>query len=251
MNCTDLQKPFDDQGFVHCRSFFSPDQIASVRTEVDRVIRDVVPQMPPEQVFYEQTSDHSTLKQLQNLHLHDPFFAALINEGPVRHLAEQLLGHSVTPCNLQYFNKPPGTGLPTPPHQDGYYFKLSPCLAITLWLALENVDAQNGCVRYVIGSHRETMRPHGQTGTLGFSQGITDYPTAHDLAREIACPAEAGDLLAHHALTIHRADGNRSSHRTRQALGFIFYDDRAQQNTGAWQTYQETLHRQLKQEGKI
>ena len=222
-----------------------------LRSEVDRFIREAVPRMPAEHVFYESSADHSTLKQLQNLHQHDPFFADLINEGPVRRLAEQLLGHTVTPHNLQYFNKPPGVGQPTPPHQDGYYFKLSPCLAITLWLALETVDVENGCVRYVRGSHLDGLRPHGVTGTLGFSQGIPDYPGPSDSDREVACPARAGDLLAHHALTVHRADGNRSSNRSRRALGFIYYDDRAEQDTASWQAYQNDLHQRLKEEGRI
>ena len=251
MNRCELQPTFNEFGFVHCPGFFSAEQVVSLRSEVDRFIREAVPRMPAEQVFYEKSEDQATLKQLQNLHQHDAFFANLINQGPVRQLAEQLLGHSVTPHNLQYFNKPPGVGRPTPPHQDGYYFKLSPCLAITLWLALDTVDTENGCVRYVSGSHLDGLRSHGVTGTLGFSQGITDFPTPSDSVREIACPSQPGDLLAHHALTVHRADGNRSTHRSRRALGFIYYDDRAQQDTAAWQSYQDELHQRLKEEGKI
>ena len=43
-----------------------------------------------------------------------------------------------------------------------------------------------------------------------------------DLAAEEAMPAAPGNLLAHHALTIHRAGGNLSATRSRRALGFIF-----------------------------
>jgi hypothetical protein len=46
------------------------------------------------------------------------------------------------------------------------------------------VDAENGCVRYVKRSHRDGMREHGRTGTLGFSQGMTDFGSDDDLARE-------------------------------------------------------------------
>ena len=42
--------------------------------------------------------------------------------------------------NLQYFNKSPGANKPTPPHQDGYYFMITPCEAVTMWLALDEVD---------------------------------------------------------------------------------------------------------------
>ena len=251
MNESEFQHQFNEQGFVYCREFFSTEQVTDILNEIDRVIRDVVPNMPAEHVFYEDKTNRKTLKQLQNLNIHDPFFGKLLNRGPVRQLAETLIGHAVNPQNLQYFNKPPNVGLPTPAHQDGYYFKLTPCRAITLWLALEEIDVENGCVRYVNGSHRKGMRPHGQTETLGFSQGITDYPTALDLAHEIACPASPGDLLAHDALTIHRADGNSSNTRTRRALGFIYYDQRATEDNIAKESYQKELKRRLVQDGKI
>ena len=120
-----------------------------------------------------------------------------------------------------------------------------------MWLALDEVDEENGCVRYVPGSHRRGMREHGSTGTLGFSQGITDFPNADDKEHEIACPASPGDLLAHHAMTIHRADGNRSKTRNRRALGFIYYGASAKEDVEAWERYQHELKAELKREGKI
>ena len=155
------------------------------------------------------------------------------------------------PKNMQYFNKPPGIGQPTPPHQDGYYFMLAPCEAVTMWFALEDVDEENGCVRYVPGSHKHGMREHARTQTLGFSQGIVDYPTVADRESELAFPAKPGDLLVHHALTIHRADGNRSTTRTRRALGFIYYSDRAREDVEAHAAYQRRLAEDMKAAGKL
>ncbi len=231
--------------------FLSLEKVNEVLNNLQRVIDQVVPSMPTEHVFYEDKSDSKTLKQIQQLHVHDSYFGNMMNEGPFRELAESLLDSQVVCQNLQYFNKPPGVGLPTPPHQDGFYFKLNPCSAVTMWMALEPVDEENGCVRYVPESHKRGMRPHGMTGTLGFSQGITDYPTADDSVSEVAFPAMAGDLLAHHAMTIHRADGNKSKTRSRQALGFIYYSVDAKQDETAWQKYQADLKQQLLKTGKI
>ena len=138
------------------------------------------------------------------MHEHDAWFGEFFADKPQR-LAEDLLGTEVVGKNLQYFNKPAAGGQPTPPHQDGFYFKLNPPHALTMWMALEDVDEENGCVHYVKGSHLKGMREHGRTGTLGFSQGMTDFGRQEDLAAEEAVPAAPGDLLAHHALTIHRA----------------------------------------------
>jgi phytanoyl-CoA hydroxylase len=233
------------------KSFLSPREIAEIRRQLMRFQQQVLASLPSEQVYYEDPNDPATLKQIQQLGQHDPYFGRWQTNSVFRELAELLLEGPVTAKNMQYFNKPPGVGQPTPPHQDGYYFMLEPCEAVTMWLALEEVDEENGCVRYIPGSHRQGMRQHARTQTLGFSQGIVDFPTPADIDAELAFPAQPGDLLAHHALTIHRADQNRSATRTRQALGFIYYSERAREDVAAHKAYQQRLADELKAAGKV
>ena len=95
------------------------------------------------------------------------------------------------------------------------------------------------------------MRSHAATGTLGFSQGIVDFPTDEDRQKEIALIAAPGDLLVHHALTVHRADANLSQTRSRRAIGFIFYASQAKVDSKAWERYQEELKNELMRDGKI
>ncbi len=248
---TSQEQEFEDQGFVFIESFQTPAQVDEINNNLGRFIAEVLPGLPDEHVFYENKSAPETLKQIQRMQDYDGFFNKLMADGPFRQLAEKLLGSEVTCQNMQYFNKPPKVGQATPAHQDGYYFKLEPCEAITMWMALEPVDEENGCVRYLPRSHKLGLRSHAKTGTLGFSQGITDFPTTDDSSHEIAFPANAGDLLAHHALTIHRADENRSPTRTRRALGFIYYSVNAKQDVAAWTRYQSELNCNLKLQGKI
>lgn len=242
---------YDRDGFVMMPRFIAGEAFDNLLANVDRFLSDIVPSMPREHVFYEDKSDPSTLKQLQQMGSYDPWFHGQFTEGPFREIAATLLRGPVVPKNLQYFNKPPGVGQPTPPHQDGYYFMLEPCEALTMWFALEDVDEENGCVRYVKGSHLRGMREHGRTGTLGFSQGIVDYPLPADTADEVACPARPGDLLAHHAMTIHRADGNTSATRTRRALGFVYFSERAREDKTAKEAYQRKLTAEMFAQGKI
>lgn len=246
-----LKKHFDTNGFVEATEFIRGSELTELLSNVDRFIQTVVPLLSPEQVFYEDKQNPATLKQIQQMGEHDPWFADLFNHGRFRELAEVLLDGSVVPKNMQYFNKPPSVGQPTPPHQDGHYFMLEPCEAVTMWLALDEVDEENGCVRYVSGSHVRGMREHAKTNTLGFSQGIVEYPSCQDLEDEIACPAMPGDLLAHHAMTIHRADANQSPLRHRRALGFIYYSERAKEDTVTHQAYQRNLSAEMKKRGKI
>jgi phytanoyl-CoA hydroxylase len=58
-------------------------------------------------------------------------------------------------------------------------------------------------------------------------------------------------LLVHSALTIHRAGANKSGTRTRRALGFIYYSQRARENVEAHAAYQNRLAKEMKAEGRI
>jgi phytanoyl-CoA hydroxylase len=203
VNAKKIQNIFNRDGFVRIESFLTQKEVAEARIELDRIIRDCVPNMPSEHVFYEDITDSSTLKQLQCLHTYDPYFEAMMFGSKAQELAEIVLGNSVVPKNMQYFNKAPSVGQPTPAHQDGFYFKLEPCQAVTLWLALDDVDEENGCVHYAQGSHLTGMQEHSRTSTLGFSQGLVNSNGLAVSPDDVACPAKPGDLLAHHALTVH------------------------------------------------
>lgn len=242
------RESFDTDGFVVVRGFSEGGELQSIEAELGRLLATELDRLPPEHVFYENKSEPESLKQIQQLQTHSEALGEFMNSR-VRKLASELLGEPVVPKNLQFFNKPPGHSQSTPPHQDGQYFLLEPCRAVTLWLALDSVDATNGCVRYIRASHRAGPRPHEPTATLGFSRGITDFGE-DDLSNEVLCCAEPGDLLAHQAWTIHRAEAN-SSGRSRRALGFVFYGASAREDLAGHAAYQKQLAAELTAKGRI
>lgn len=235
-----LREDFLNDGYVFLPGFLSKDEIQQINTRLEGFIRNAVPAMPANHVFYENKSNAATLKQLQDMQLYDPFFTAFLYKSRFEEVAGILLGESVTGKTIEYFNKPPAIGKPTPPHQDAHYFMIKPPQALTMWLALEDVDEETGCLRYIKGSHLRGMRPHTRTQTLGFSQGITDYGE-QDFSNETALPANPGDLFIHHSMTIHRADANTSGTRSRKALGFIYYGESAQEDLEAKSVYKKIL----------
>jgi phytanoyl-CoA hydroxylase len=246
----DLLESFDLNGFVFLPGFLSGNTLQELQSQLQDFIQTKLPDLPGDQVYYEHKNDPHTLKQIQRIFEYDDGFRSLIFESEFQQLSDLLLGPNSIGKNLQYFNKPPGIGQPTPPHQDGYYFMLEPCNAITMWLALDDVNTENGCVRYIPRSHKQGMRSHNRTKTLGFSQGISDYDE-RDSEQELFFTLSPGDLLVHHALTIHRADGNTSPTRQRRALGFIYYGANAKVDRERHEAYQAQLSRDLTAEGKI
>ena len=53
------------------------------------------------QVFYEELGRPETLKQVQHMERHDPYFHNLMVGGRLEKLASHLLGQPVRPVNLQ------------------------------------------------------------------------------------------------------------------------------------------------------
>lgn len=244
-----LKRQFDSDGYVAVQGFLNEAQVAELQQQTQRFIDEVVPTIPAQEVYYENKGEQSSLKQVQQVCQYDDYYRELANSPAVVNLAAELLGGPVELKNMQYFNKVPNIGQGTPAHQDGYYFKIKPQQAVTMWLSLGHADAGNGAVCYIPGSHNQGMRPHGSTGTLGFSQGINDWSESDDKA-EIQMVAKPGDILVHHSLTIHRANPN-TSERTRQSVGFIFYRCDVVEDKEAHDAYKAQLNQDLAAAGKI
>lgn len=241
------QSDYDRDGFVIVRQLLAPDDLAELTRELERYAREVVPTLPDKYAFYDDKSRPETLKQLQHMDV-DPFFRAYRNHPTWSALARALVGEDVESMGPEWFNKPPGTSKHTPPHQDNYYFCLKPPHVITIWMALDHVDDDNGCLRYVRGSHLEAIRPHSRSSVLGFSQGITDYGPL-DEAREERIHLAPGDVVAHHGNTIHRADANASATRYRRAFAMVLKGVSCRRDEEAFGRYQSALKQQHQELG--
>ncbi len=238
----EFKPDFDRDGFAVVPQFLTGDDFAELTDNLDRYIREVVPTLPDAKAFYEGRSRPETLKQLQAMG-GDPFFAEYARHPRWLELAETLLGESVDPKEPEWFNKPPNTNHPTPPHQDNYYFNLKPPSGMTIWLAIDPVDEENGCLRYVAGSHRRGRRPHSATNVLGFSQGITDFG-ADDESREAVVRLQPGDAAVHHCEIIHRADPNGSTTRSRRAFALVMYGESCGLDEEGQRRYQASMRKQ-------
>jgi len=236
------REQFQTQGFVVIPGFLDAAQLALLKGELDRYIAQVVPTLPATHAFFHDRGRPETLKQMQHMQ-GDTFFRDYAGNARWKALAEALLGEPATCESPEWFNKPPGADHPTPPHQDNYYFNLKPPSVLTIWLALDPVDDENGCLRYVPGSHLRGFRPHARSHVLGFSQGITDFGP-DDVAREARVHLQPGDVTAHHGMTIHRADPNRSATRNRRAFAMVFKGQSCRRDEEAFARYQAAVRTQ-------
>ncbi len=245
MSYMQQKESYDKHGFVVIPGLLRGDEVAELQQNLDRYVRDVVPYLPDTDAFYHVRERPETLKQLHRMDC-DPYFSDYAKHPKWTALGEALIGETGGAQSMEWFNKPPGTNHITPPHQDNYYFCLAPASVVTIWLALDPVDAENGCLRYVSGSHLSGFRDHEKSKVLGFSQGITGY-SADDFVREVAVPLQPGDAVAHHGMIIHRADANSSQTRQRRSLAMVFRGISCHRDEMMFARYQATAREQLEE----
>ena len=99
-----------------------------------------------------------------------------------------------------------------------------------------------------MGSHKRGLREHVASEVYGFSLGLADYDE-QDEASCVPVPAEPGDLICHHSLTIHRADGN-STDRPRRACGVVHYGASCKRDEAAAQAHGDKVHAEWAEQGR-
>ena len=100
-------------------------------------------------------------------------------------------------------------------HQDVTYWGLKPPFAITAWLAIDDADQENGCMRVIPGSHLGDILDHGKSSKAGnllsVNQEIPDSMVSAANAVDIVL--KAGQMSLHHGKLIHGSNPNRSNRR--------------------------------------
>jgi phytanoyl-CoA hydroxylase len=77
---------------------------------------------------------------------------------------------------------------------------------LTIWLAITDATAENGCLSVVPGSHRDDLVPH----CLSSTAGLHIAPKFVPLDQAIPVPVKRGSMLLMHSKTMHSAQPNRS-----------------------------------------
>ncbi len=115
------------------------------------------------------------------------------------------------------FAKPPG--LPGQAwHQDERYIPTRDRSLVGVWIALDDADEDNGCLRVLPRSHRPgIIHPLGDHGRPDeFDPG--EESRGFDPTGEIPVPVSAGDVIFFNGYLLHRSFRNRSADRSRRAL---------------------------------
>ncbi|NNE34883.1 MAG: phytanoyl-CoA dioxygenase family protein [Rhodothermales bacterium] len=139
----------------------------------------------------------------------DSSFARFALSKRLRQLLEEVVGKPMYLAFDQVFLKPPRHGSAKPYHQDNAYFQCRPGdEVITAWIALDDVDEANGCLRYVSGSHKLPVLEHHETE--GQRYNLQPDASDIDLTNESLAPVQRGGVVLHHSHTLHTSHANTS-----------------------------------------
>ena len=143
-------------------------------------------------------------------------FWDLATDTRVLEVIKAAIGPDVVLIATGFFSKSPGDCQKYVAwHQDTTYWGLEPPFAATLWVAIDDSDIENGCLRVIPGTHQGGLLPHGKavkTGNiLGNDQEID--PAAINDRKAVDLQLKAGQASLHHGLTVHGSNPNRSNRR--------------------------------------
>lgn len=196
------------EGFVVPRTQLPPQRVKELRTALDRVIANN-PETRPEQLV----SVHVVARGEEGVHGDDEFMA-IAADPQILDLVEQCIGPDIILWGCQAFCKPPGDGMEVPFHQDGHYWPIRPLATCTVWIAIDDSLAENGCLRVIPGSHREqTLWDHSTSARTDvvLNQQVADERFDVSTAFDVELPA--GSLSLHDVYLAHGSGPNRSQRR--------------------------------------
>jgi hypothetical protein len=191
---------FNREGYIAGLVAYRPAEIVDIRAYFDRLLANV---MAMGGDSYSISSAHLKYGRVWDI---------LTNPVIVAHVKD-LLGDNVVGWGSHFFCKMPGDGKAVAWHQDASYWPLTPSKAVTVWLAIDDADTENACMRFIAGSHHHghlTYRPSDSHEHNVLNQTIEN---AEQYGTVVNDCLKAGEFSMHTDLLLHGSEANQSSRR--------------------------------------
>ncbi len=191
---------FNRDGHLIGLRLFSKDEIADVRAYFDGLL---------EQAFARGEDSYS----ISSAHLKHGRVYDILSDSRIVSVVKDLLGENVIGWGSHFFCKMPGDGKRVAWHQDASYWPLSHSKTVTVWLAIDDADVANGCMRFLSSSHEFghlTYRPSSPEEHNVLDQTVEN---AEQYGTPVDVELKAGQFSIHSDLLLHGSDANDSNRR--------------------------------------
>ncbi len=206
---------FRERGYTVVEGLFE-------RAEVDRLRQHFMSMRaagayPGDMAGVDAQADDPLLRYPRMIHMHrfDEVSKRWMLSDQIAGTVELLLGEPPLLAQTMMYFKPAGARGQAL-HQDQYFLRAAPGTCVAAWMALDQVDEANGCLRVVPGSHQLPLLCTERADT---TQSFTD--TGVELPENmVATPVvmQPGDVVFFHGQLIHGSFPNTTSDRFRRSL---------------------------------
>lgn len=210
-------------GFLLGERILEANEVGVLQEELDRVIKDQDAPVPqPVRIVNLSRDEMAPVWQIVNIWQASEHFRQLAHNPKIVEEIAQLTGAEelrIWHDQIQY--KPAEVGGVNSWHQDSPYWPiLSPKTSqVTAWVALDDVDESNGCMRMAAQSYQWG----NQIEFLHTVKELDAMPSSFEgNAIEVKlCPVRKGHVHYHHSLTWHASHANTSGN-PRRAIGIHY-----------------------------
>jgi ectoine hydroxylase-related dioxygenase (phytanoyl-CoA dioxygenase family) len=206
-----MEKQFKKDGFIVIKDFFDQSLVEEVKEAI--VTFNDWDNVRDKDAVFEGNIENRDFKYIQNINYYVPKCHKVLT-SKLFTTVSKLLEEEIYFVNMEIHNKVPQKGTFTPAHQDNFYFQLSPPSSLTAYIPLEIHNADiNGGLKFLKGTQELGTLNHKSSKVKAFSSLLElDNPEDYE---EYKTDLNAGDIVFHHANTVHYADDNKSEHHRR------------------------------------
>ena len=237
---------YNEKGWVIYKKLFSLDDINSINLIIDSFLEKKIKYTKEKSRTINFTNNSKkNINSINSFHqlAQCKEIKNMANKSSVLNVAKKFLKSDPEFRGSELFAKPAKNGLASPNHQDNYYWAVKGSNALTLWIALDNSNKDNGCVHYYDGSHKYGIMSHQASFAKGSSQKISDNNLLKKF--KISYPElEPGDAIVHHSLVVHGSSKNISK-KSRRGWTIQFKDKNASYDLDHIKAYEKSLNNQI------
>lgn len=215
---------FKSQGYLRGSKVLDDAQVETLQAEIDRVIAERERTDIPQPVLCHNFTHNEAAPvwQIVNIWEASAPFKELIRHPVICEEMAQLTDTDALRIwhdQIQY--KPAGRGGVNMWHQDAPLWPIiAPMTEVTAWVALDDVDVDNGCMSMVPGSHLWGDHMKHLATWKDFEKDVPAEFQGHKVTVR-KCPVKKGEVHFHHSLTWHGSHANTSG-RPRRAIALHF-----------------------------
>ena len=212
---------FNERGYLCPLDIFTPEETEANRRYFDELIERA------------KAAGHNSYS-INGWHRHCRGIYDLLHDERILDCVEDLVGPNLVSVMTHYFSKDPGDQKQVSWHQDASYWPLTPSKVVTVWLAIDDVDMDNGPMTVIPGSHLHGQIPfehstEQERNVLG--QSVRD-PLRWG-GEPVPFTMRAGQISLHTDLLLHGSEPNRSARR-RCGLTLRYMPPEVRMREGRW-----------------